>query len=257
MATCWTTATCSSATKGPNPPGADHIRELDWESRLVWEYYNPSMRRHNRLPNGNNLFLLQRDRISAELTRQGPGRVSPPPQRPGADVQRPGCGGSSRRYGGKHLAVRGPSEPRNRRNLSLGESRDAWGGANDLTSSPDGSTFLISFRILDTVALVGPVYGGVHLEVGPRATSPINTIPPTWTTATCSLLDNGSHRRGLSHSQSRRSRPGHQRNSVAVPRPAYGFLFHPFHRRRPASPQRQHPHNRGSCGPAVRGNPRK
>ena len=56
--------------QGSNPPGAGHIRELDWESRLVWEYYNPSLRRHNRLPNGNNLFLLQRGKISAELTRR-------------------------------------------------------------------------------------------------------------------------------------------------------------------------------------------
>ena len=47
--------------RGSNPPGADHIRELDWDSRLVWEYHNPSLRRHDRLPNGNNLFLLQRD----------------------------------------------------------------------------------------------------------------------------------------------------------------------------------------------------
>ena len=56
--------------QGSNPPGAGHIRELDWESRLVWEYYNPSLRRHNRLPNGNNLFLLQRGKISAEMTRR-------------------------------------------------------------------------------------------------------------------------------------------------------------------------------------------
>ena len=32
---------------GANPPGADHIRELDWDSRLVWEHYDPSLRRHN------------------------------------------------------------------------------------------------------------------------------------------------------------------------------------------------------------------
>ena len=32
--------------QGSNPPGADHIRELDSDSRLVWEYHNPSLRRH-------------------------------------------------------------------------------------------------------------------------------------------------------------------------------------------------------------------
>lgn len=60
--------------QGSNPPGADHIRELDWDGGLVWEYHNPTLRRHNRLANGNNLFLLQRDRISAELTKS-PRRV--------------------------------------------------------------------------------------------------------------------------------------------------------------------------------------
>ena len=63
--------------QGSNPPGADHIREIDWDSRLVWEHYDPTLRRHNRLPNGNNLFLLQRDRISADLTSRF-GAVSPP-----------------------------------------------------------------------------------------------------------------------------------------------------------------------------------
>ena len=60
--------------QGSNPPGADHIREIDWDSRLVWEHYDPTLRRHNRLPNGNNLFLLQRDRISADLTSRDWGR---------------------------------------------------------------------------------------------------------------------------------------------------------------------------------------
>ena len=78
--------------QGSNPPGADHIRELDWDSRLVWEYHNPSLRRHDRLPNGNNLFLLQRDRIPAELTRRVRGGFTTASD-PGADVQRPGGGG--------------------------------------------------------------------------------------------------------------------------------------------------------------------
>ena len=113
--------------QGSNPPGADHIRELDWDSGLVWEYYNPSLRRHHRLPNGNNLFLLQRDRISAELTRRVRGRLYDH-QRPGADVQRPGGGGGSRRYRGEHVAVRRSPGPANGRDLPAGESR-CLGGA--------------------------------------------------------------------------------------------------------------------------------
>ena len=81
---------------GSNPPGADHIREMDWDGRVVWEHYDPALRRHSRLPNGNNLFLLQRDRISAELTGRVRGGFTRP-ERPGGDVQRPGGGGHSRR----------------------------------------------------------------------------------------------------------------------------------------------------------------
>ena len=50
------------------------------------------------------------------------------------------------------------------------ERRDAWGGANDLTSSPDGSTFLISFRILNTVALVDRSTSEITWKWGPGNT---------------------------------------------------------------------------------------
>ena len=129
--------------QGSNPPGADHIRELDWDSRLVWEHYDPSLRRHNRLPNGNNLLLLQRDRISAELTRRvrgGFSRDSDPEQMFSDQVVEVTPDGievsvwRSADYLDPKTDVICPLE-----------TRDAWGGANDLTSSPDGSTFLISF----------------------------------------------------------------------------------------------------------------
>ena len=80
------------------------------------------------------------------------------------------------------------------------ETRDAWGGANDLTTSPDGSTFLISFRVLDTVALVDRASGEFSWKWGPGIIS--HQHHPTYLdNGNVLLLDNGSHRRGLSYSR--------------------------------------------------------
>ena len=184
--------------QGSNPPGADHIRELDWDSRLVWEYHNPSLRRHNRLPNGNNLFLLQRDRISAELTRRVRGGFTTPndPERMAGDqvVEVTPDGTEVRVWrSADHL------DPETDVICPL-ERRDAWGGANDLTASPDGSTFLISFRVLDTVALVDRSTGEITWKWGPGNMS--HQHHPTYLdNGNVLLLDNGAHRRGLSYSR--------------------------------------------------------
>ena len=183
---------------GSRPPGADHIREIDWESGLVWEHYDPTLRRHNRLPNGNNLFLLQRDRISAELTRRVRGGITGPndPEEMFSDqvveVTPDGTEVSVWRSA-DHL------DPETDVICPL-ESRDAWGGANDLTASPDGSTFLISFRILDTVALVDRSTGEMTWKWGQGIIS--HQHHPTYLhNGNVLLLDNGSHRRGLSYSR--------------------------------------------------------
>ena len=121
MATCLDNGNLLFRDQGSNPPGADHIRELDWESRLVWEYSNPTLRRHNRLPNGNNLLLLQRDRISAELTQRVKGgftTANDPEQMFSDQVVEVTPDGDR----GEYLAVRRPLGPRDRYNLPLGES---------------------------------------------------------------------------------------------------------------------------------------
>ncbi len=183
---------------GSNAPGADHIREIDWDSRLVWEHYDPTLRRHNRLPNGNNLFLLQRDRISAELSSRVRGGFAQPsdPAEMFSDqvveVTPDGTGVSVWRSA-EHL------DPETDTICRL-ETRDAWGGANDLTASPDGSSFLISFRILDTVALVDRATGEMAWKWGKGVIS--HQHHPTFLdNGNVLLLDNGSHRRGLSYSR--------------------------------------------------------
>jgi len=56
------------------------------------------------------------------------------------------------------------------------ENRGAWGGANDI-SAPDDSIFLISFRVLDTAAIVDRATGDFKWPWG-QGRSPTNTIPP-------------------------------------------------------------------------------
>ena len=184
--------------QGSNPPGANHIREIDWDSRLVWEHYDPALRRHARLPNGNNLFLLQRDRISAELSRsvRGGFATENDPERMFSDqvveVTPDGTEVSVWRSA-DHL------DPETDVICPL-ESRDAWGGANDLTASADGNSFLISFRILNTVALVDRPSGAITWKWGAGVIS--HQHHPTYLdNGNVLLLDNGCHRRGLSYSR--------------------------------------------------------
>jgi hypothetical protein len=75
----------------------------------------------------------------------------------------------------------------------------AWGGANDFTALDDGS-FLISFRILDTVALVDRDTGDFAWKWG-RGVISHQHNPTRLANGHVLLLDNGSHRRGLSYSR--------------------------------------------------------
>jgi len=184
--------------QGSRPPGADHIREIDWDGRLVWEHYDPTLRRHARLPNGNNLFLLQRDRISAELSgrvRGGFATANDPQEMFSDQVVEVTPDGTEVNVwrSADHL------DPETDVICPL-ETRDAWGGANDLTASADGSSFLISFRILDTVALVDRTTGEMTWKWGAGTIS--HQHHPTYlNNGNVLLLDNGSHRRGLSYSR--------------------------------------------------------
>ena len=183
---------------GSRPPGADNIREIDWDSRLVWEHYDPTLRRHNRLPNGNNLLLLQRDRISAELSRRvrgGFATTNDPEEMFSDQVVEVAPDGTEVNVwrSADHLDLETDV-------ICPLESRDVWGGANDLTASADGSTFLISFRILDTVALVDRSTGAMTWKWGSGVIS--HQHHPTYLeNGNVLLLDNGSHRRGLTYSR--------------------------------------------------------
>ena len=79
------------------------------------------------------------------------------------------------------------------------EGRGSWGGANDLEALEDRN-FLISFRILNTVALVDRQTGGFIWKWGPGQISHQHH-PTRLANGHVLLLDNGAHRRGLSYSR--------------------------------------------------------
>ena len=177
-------------------PGANAIRELNWDGDLVWEYRNPALRRHNRLANGNNLFLLYEE-ISEELSRRVQGGFTTPTDPP--------------RMQGDLVAEVTPDgevvyEWRSSEQLDTAEDmicplegRASWGAANDLTSLDDGN-FLISFRSLSSVALVDRSSGEFVWKWGPGEISHQHH-PTRLVNGNILLLDNGCHRRGLSYSR--------------------------------------------------------
>ena len=179
-----------------DPPGSDAIQELDWDGNLVWEYRNPSLRRHNRLANGNNLFLLHQ-KISPELTRQVRGgftTAADPDQMVGDVVVETTPDGSIVSEWRSWDYLDPEADP-----ISPLERRIAWGRSNDL-SAPDDGTFLISLRVLDTVMMVDRATGGITWKWGRGEIS--NQHDPTLLpNGHVLLLDNGPYRLGLSYSR--------------------------------------------------------
>ena len=177
-------------------PAASGVQELSWEGNLVWEYRNPLLRRHDRLASGNNLLLLYEE-ISPELTRRVQGGFANPgdPDRMLGDLVVETTPEGAIVYewrSSDHLDPQGDL-------ICPLEGRGSWGGANDLTALEDGG-FLISFRVLDTVARVDRNRGGFAWKWGPGQISHQHH-PTLLPNGNVLLLDNGAHRRGLSYSR--------------------------------------------------------
>ena len=192
----------------PGMQAADGIQELSWDGELVWEYRNPTVKRYARLQNGNTLLLLW-ERMSDEQARQVRGGFTAPadPEWMLGDLVVEITPEGSTVY-----------EWRSAEHLSLQddvicplENRLAWGGANDLTALDDGN-FLVSFRVLDTVALVDR-RGGEFLWKWGRGHISHQHHPTRLSNGHVLLLDNGAHRRGLSYSRVLEVDPSH--NAIA------------------------------------------
>ncbi|MEE8465050.1 MAG: aryl-sulfate sulfotransferase [Dehalococcoidia bacterium] len=182
------------ALPGLNASGA--VVELDWAGNLVWEYRNAMLRRHNRLANGNNLFLLYEENPAhlTSLVRGGYPAPDDPKQMQGDLVVEATPDGTIV-YEWRSWEHLDPEEDI----ICPLETRVSWGGANDLTALDDGS-FLISFRILNTVARVDRDSSGFSWKWGKDDISHQHN-PTLLSNGNVLLLDNGSHRRGLSYSR--------------------------------------------------------
>ena len=172
--------------------------ELDWESRVVWEYRDRFLHHdYQRLPNGNHLVLAW-GKLPSELKPRiqgGHAHEDDPPQM-WADVV-------------KEIAPDGAvvREWRSWEHLSFDaqricplESHKEWTHCNSLEITPAGE-WLMSFRLTSTIALVDPASGDVRWSFGPGQFS--HQHHATWLeNGHILVFDNGCHRlRAPSYSQ--------------------------------------------------------
>ncbi|MDA1061804.1 MAG: aryl-sulfate sulfotransferase, partial [Chloroflexi bacterium] len=172
--------------------------ELDWDGNVVWEHHDPTMHHDfQRLANGNLLLLLWRKLPEAVNERVGGGHhhEEDPDVMWGDVVQEITPAGETVR------------EWRSWEHLSLDddllcplESRREWTHANAISVTPDGQ-WLISFRLIDTVALIDPASGAFTWKWGADTLS--HQHAASWLdSGNVLIFDNGCHRRrGPSFSQ--------------------------------------------------------
>lgn len=172
--------------------------ELDWESRVVWEYRDRFLHHdYQRLPNGNHLVLAW-DKLPAELKpriRGGHAHEDDPP-RMWADVVKEISpdGGLLREWRSwEHLSF-------DAQRICPLESQKEWTHCNSLELTPAGE-WLMSFRLTSTIALVDPASGDVRWSFGPGQFS--HQHHATWLeNGHILVFDNGCHRlRSPSYSQ--------------------------------------------------------
>lgn len=170
--------------------------ELDWDSNVVWAYRNVMLHHDfERLPNGNTLALLW-EPLPDGLPDQVQG---------GYDVDfAPGMLGDVVR----EITPDGATvwEWRSWEHLDLAEDvishmepRREWTHQNCLNVTPDGD-LLVSYRLTSTVGIVDRASGAFKWKWGPGEL--YQQHHPTWLDSGRVLIfDNGSHRRGASHSR--------------------------------------------------------
>ncbi len=177
---------------------AGALLELDWESKVVWEYRDVMMHHdYRRLPNGNHLILLWQklpDGVG-EQVRGGHHHEDDPERMWGDVVQEITPAGNV------------VHEWRSWDHLSFEhdvicplESHKEWTHTNSIDLTPEGD-WLLSMRLTSTVAIVDAETGAFKWKWGPGILS--HQHAATWLESGRILIfDNGCHRlRGPGFSQ--------------------------------------------------------
>ena len=173
------------------------LLEMDWESNVVWEYWNPMLHHdYERLPNGNTLVLLFAE-MPADLSARVVGGYRTPddPERMLGDVVaevKPDGSVVSEWVSWEHLD---PDEDK----LCPLEARREWTHANSLSLTRSGD-FLVSFRRTDVVGIVSRSTGEFVWKWGPGVVSHQHHATQL-ENGRILLFDNGSHRRGFDYSR--------------------------------------------------------
>ena len=167
------------------------LLELDWDGNVVWEYRNPAMHHDfQRLDSGNHLVLLWRKLPEAVSARVGGGfhHAEDPDLMWGDVVQEITPTGEAVREwrSWEHLDLEEDL-------LCPLESHREWTHANSISVTPDGQ-WLISFRLIDTVAVVDPASGAFTWKWGPGTLS--HQHAASWLdSGNVLIFDNGCQRR--------------------------------------------------------------
>jgi len=181
--------------EGGAPYGA--IRELDWESNVVWEYLNPMIHHDfERLPNGNTLVLLF-EPLAEDLAIRIKGGAHLPDEQEEmlGDLVLEVTPEGETVYTWQSWDYLDPEEDV----ICFLENRKEWTHQNALNVTPAGD-LLVSFRRTDTVGIVDKETGAFKWKWGPGVIS--HQHHPTFLeNGRVLLFDNGCHRPGPTFSR--------------------------------------------------------
>ena len=173
------------------------IRELDWDSNVVWEYRYPFLHHDfQRLPSGNTLVLTW-ELLPEDVTRQVRGGFESEGDHRGmlGDTVREITPAGEVVYewnSWEHLDFE-------KDRICFLEGREEWTHQNTLNATPEGD-LVVSFRQTDTVGIVDRATGKFRWKWGPGDISHQHN-PTMLDNGRVLLFDNGPHKRGVTHSR--------------------------------------------------------
>ena len=167
------------------------IVELDWDGEAVWEYRDPHLSHCFAPLRNGNLLVAKWRAVPREIARRVRGG------QPGTELRGEMYGEAVQeidRDGAvvwewltfEHLDPEGDA-------IGPFHPRDRWTNLNSLAEMPDGR-ILVSFRCIDTIAIVDRKTGNIDWRWGPGTIA--GQHHPTWLeNGNVLVFDNGAHRR--------------------------------------------------------------